>query len=68
MREDANERINRRTFLAAVPAVASVPLLGRGLASTIPAGSAVGSSALGINGGTSAHNFSGYFLSGKSIL
>ena len=44
-------RINRRTFLAAVPAVASVPLLGPGMAGAVPAGIDVGSSALAINGG-----------------
>jgi 8-amino-3,8-dideoxy-alpha-D-manno-octulosonate transaminase len=50
MKKDETLAMSRRGFLAAVPAVASVPLLG-GMASPAPPGSTAGPSALAINGG-----------------
>ena len=61
MNEKQISKMSRRRFLSAVPAVASVPLLGHGVANALPvgnggadpvsSGSRVGAAALAMNGG-----------------
>ncbi len=51
MKKDESSGITRRRFLAAVPAAATVPLMGHGIASASPASNSAGRAELAINGG-----------------